>query len=373
MTMEHSKTDVEVRELSMRYGGVVALDRVDFNVSKGELVSLLGPSGCGKTTLLRSIAGLLHPSEGSIRIGRREVLGVPAHQRNVGFVFQNYALFPHMSVRQNVAFGLRMRRQPRAQIDTAVEETLSTVQLLHLADRMPGQLSGGQQQRVALARSIVLRPTILLLDEPFAALDRALRDRMQMELRALQRRIGITTIFVTHDQDEALRISDRIAVMQSGRIQQIDTPRALYGMPNSPFVLGFIGQSNILNVTVAKQAGDILEIACGQQMLCAPRRDASFTAGTALIAAIRPERMTIELSEPGSDRNFLKARISDVIFLGDRAEFHLVVDGLENSIVVHRQADAQTAQLWSAGEGRDVWVSWGYEETMLFHPGEVRP
>lgn len=364
---------MKVRGLTMQYGGIVALNSVDLNVSKGELVSLLGPSGCGKTTLLRSIAGLLNPASGSIRIGGREVLGVPPHQRNVGFVFQNYALFPHMTVRQNVAFGLRMRRQKGSAIEAAVDEALSTVQLLHLADRMPAQLSGGQQQRVALARSIVLRPTILLLDEPFAALDRALRDRMQMELRALQRRIGITTIFVTHDQDEALRISDRIAVMQSGRIQQIDSPRALYGSPNSPFVLGFIGQSNTLESTVTTIDGNLIHLASGLHKFRAPNRDIAFAVGAKLIAAMRPEQLTIDHTQPSLDRNCLKARISDVIFLGDRAEIHLDVEGVGSPFVVHRQADSHTAKLSSVGSGHAVWVSWAPEQTMLFRPGEVRP
>jgi len=361
---QHSgEVDLEVLDLSKAYGTSRALDRVDLTVRKGELISLLGPSGCGKTTLLRSIAGLVDPSGGSIRIKGKEILGIAPHQRNVGFVFQSYALFPHMTVRDNVAFGLKMRSERRSTIELSVDRALETVKMQHFAHRYPGELSGGQQQRIALARSIVLNPTLLLLDEPFAALDRALRDHMQMEVKALQRRVGITTLFVTHDQDEALRISDRIAVMNAGKIEQIDTPIALYKRPRTPFVLSFIGQSNIfpgkvleVESTSAKVQlnGHVIHILAGP--------DATLSPNGAVMMSVRPERITASNVAPQPGQMGIPARVTDAVFLGGVLELHLRSAISDKPIIVSRQG----ADPDGINEGDEMWLSWQPSDVLVF-------
>lgn len=239
--------DVRLENVTKSYGRTVAVDRLTLGVRRGELLSLLGPSGCGKTTTLRVVAGLVRPTEGTVIIKDRLVTTVPVHRRNIGMVFQNYALFPHLSVAENVAFGLQMRSVPRATIRTLVREALELVQLPGFEDRFPQQLSGGQQQRVALARALVIKPAVLLLDEPFGALDKKLREGMQIELRQLQRRLEITTVFVTHDQEEALEVADRIAVMNAGQLEQVGTPEDVYDNPATPFVYNFLGRVNLFH------------------------------------------------------------------------------------------------------------------------------
>src|ERR1700676_1664993 len=236
-----SEMDIALEGLGKRYGNDVALKPLDLQVPPGELLALLGPSGCGKTTLLRLIAGLIEPSQGKIEIRGRDVTHVPAHRRDVGLVFQNYALFPHMTVWQNVAFGLRMRGMPKADIRRIVDETLEVVQMARLGERLPTQLSGGQQQRVALARALVLRPAVLLLDEPFSNLDAQLRVHMRDEVRSLVHQLNATTILVTHDQKGALAMADQIVVMNKGQIEQIGQPSEVYEVPESRFVAEFIG------------------------------------------------------------------------------------------------------------------------------------
>ena len=232
---------VEVRGLSRSYDAVVVLRAVDLAVEPGEFVSLLGPSGCGKTTLLRCIAGLIAPTSGDVLVDGRDITHLPVYRRELGMVFQSYALFPHMTVAENVGFGLRMRGMANAEAQKHIAEALALLQMQGLEQRYPAQLSGGQQQRVALARSLVTRPKVLLLDEPFGVLDAQLRDAMQIELRRMLRRLGVTTVFVTHDQHEAFTISDRVAVMSAGELQQLDTPSAIYNRPKTPFVAEFIG------------------------------------------------------------------------------------------------------------------------------------
>jgi spermidine/putrescine ABC transporter ATP-binding subunit len=246
---------LDVRALTVRYGATVALDRVDLVVPDGQFVTLLGPSGCGKTTLLRAIAGLVEPSEGEIAIKGRSVNNVPIHRRNIGLVFQNYALFPHKTIYDNVAFGLKYRGIDRHTIAKKVDNALAAVRLPGYADRMPSQLSGGQQQRVALARALVIEPDLLLLDEPLSALDANLREQMRLELKQIQRRFGIASVFVTHDQEEALALSDKVVVMNNARVEQIGTPEDVYRRPASSFVAGFVGQSNILDGTIAERSG----------------------------------------------------------------------------------------------------------------------
>jgi ABC-type Fe3+/spermidine/putrescine transport system ATPase subunit len=237
--------------ITKSFGTNRVLDGCTLEVEKGEVMTLLGPSGCGKTTLLRTLAGFSAPDSGRVRIGGREITDLPANRRSVGYVFQNYALFPHLTVADNVAYGLRVRRRPRAEIDHRVVKALELVSLAGLGDRFPAELSGGQQQRVAIARVLVLEPDVLLLDEPFNALDAKLRLTMQTELRKLIQRLGITAIFVTHDQEEAMLLSDKVAVMQAGVIEQVAAPIEIYDRPATPYVANFIGRANVLPVTVA--------------------------------------------------------------------------------------------------------------------------
>ena len=239
---------VELRDLAKRYGAAAAVDRVSLRVGSGDFVTLLGPSGCGKTTTLRAIAGLVEPDSGAILLDGEDVTGVPIHRRDIGMVFQSHALFPHMTVAANVGFGLRMRGIAGADRDARVREALELVRLGELGGRYPAQLSGGQQQRVALARALVIRPRVLLLDEPFGALDRKLREAMQQELRELVRRLGATAIFVTHDQEEAMILSDAVAVMNAGRIEQVDGPAGIFERPRTRFVADFMGMGNVLAV-----------------------------------------------------------------------------------------------------------------------------
>ena len=242
-------SSVHLKNIVKRFGDVTAVHRTSLEIRSGAFVTLLGPSGCGKTTTLRMIAGLLDPSEGEILIGDRRVNDVPIHKRNLGLVFQNYALFPHKTVGENVAFGLRYRGVPKAEIASRVADALDLVQLPKVGARYPKELSGGQQQRIALARAIVIQPDVLLLDEPLSALDANLREDMRVELKRIQDRIGVTTVFVTHDQSEALAMSDEIVVMSNGRVEQVGTPETVYNTPASAFVARFLGASNILPAT----------------------------------------------------------------------------------------------------------------------------
>ena len=251
-----AKIDVELQHVTKKFGDFVAVENVSLQIQTGEFFSLLGPSGCGKTTCLRMIAGFELPTEGEIRIGGNSMGDIPAYKRPVNTVFQNYALFPHMTIYENVAFGLEMKKVSRSEIKQRVNETLDMVRLPELADRKPRQLSGGQQQRIALARALVNRPQVLLLDEPLSALDQKLRKAMQLELKELQQQVGITFVFVTHDQEEAITMSNRIAVMNEGLILQVGDPVEIYERPNSRFVADFIGETNFIEGEVAEAAPD---------------------------------------------------------------------------------------------------------------------
>src|SRR5947208_10555843 len=266
------RVELEVRELTKRYSPQVSVGPISFDVHEGEFFSLLGPSGCGKTTTLRCIAGFETLSGGSIRVGGERLDDKPPHRRDVGLVFQNYALFPHLTVFDNIAFGLRLRRVPKAEIADRVDRVLQLVDLAVMTARFPAQLSGGQQQRVAIARSLVLEPRILMFDEPLSNLDFKLRLQMREELRNLQRRLGKTSIYVTHDQTEALALSDRIAVLSHGRIEQIGTPDEIYERPASVFVAEFIGSSNLLPVRIVERGGDATLVVTegGLRLLCSP-------------------------------------------------------------------------------------------------------
>jgi putative spermidine/putrescine transport system ATP-binding protein len=310
---------VELVGVSKRYGAVTALDALDLAVYEGELLSLLGPSGCGKTTTLNVIAGFASPDAGRVVIDGNDVTAEPAWRRGLGVVFQSYALFPHMSVADNVAFGLRERGVGKREIAERVSEVLALVRLPAVARQRPHQLSGGMQQRVALARALVIRPRVLLLDEPLAALDRKLREEMRAELRDIQRTVGITTVFVTHDQHEALGLSDRVAVMSAGRVEQLGSPREVYERPATRFVADFIGASSVLEGRAVDN--ETVELAGGVRLRVALREGPA--PGRAVRLLVRPER--VELGGVGA--NALVARVASVMYLGDHCEVRLELAG----------------------------------------------
>jgi len=322
--MTHNKAGIRIEDLHLSFGDTKVLEGIDMVIEPGEFFAFLGPSGSGKSTLLRAIAGFGPTPRGRILIGERDVADLPPWKRNVGMVFQSYALWPHMSVRKNVAFGLEERRLPKQEIGPKVDAALETVGLLHLADRMPAQLSGGQQQRVALARTIAIEPQVLLLDEPLSNLDAALRVQMRRELLALQRKLGLTTIFVTHDQEEANTTSDRMAVLDKGVIQQIGTPQQLYDHPANAFVAGFLGTANILNG--AMQNSDFVT-ASGQRLTVAnPVENASRIV-------LRPQNIRMTTSDSGipgkvAHREFLGSQIR---YLVETPDGQIIVDTLHST------------------------------------------
>jgi len=325
---------VELRGLVKAFGDRVqddhvrAVDRVDLEIVDGEFFALLGPSGCGKTTTLRVIAGFEEPDEGEVRLAGRSLRGVPPFHRPVNTVFQDYALFPHMTVAQNVAFGLRMARVPRDEIRERVEEALALVRLGGVGRRRPEQLSGGQRQRVALARALVNQPRVLLLDEPLGALDLKLRKAMQLELKELQKRVGITFVYVTHDQEEALTMADRIAVMSEGRVLQVGAPADIYDAPVDRFVADFIGESNFLAGVVEGIGDDVGTLRLpGGALLAGVPRAADLAAGDAAVLAVRPEKLSLRPGDaaPGDDEGDqrLPARVLDVQYLGTDTRYQL--------------------------------------------------
>jgi putative spermidine/putrescine transport system ATP-binding protein len=352
-------SQISLLDVTKRYGNLTTVDRVSLDIGQGEFVAFLGPSGCGKTTTLRMIAGLTLASEGSIHFGTRDVTDLPPYLRNAGLVFQGYALFPHMTVAENVAFGLEMRRIDRAQAQRRVQEALALVKLEHLADRLPKQLSGGQQQRVALARAIVYEPEVLLLDEPLSALDAKLRHEVRTDLRRLQSRLGLTTIFVTHDQDEALAVADRIVVMSAGKVEQVGTPREIYQRPASRFVAEFIGLTNIFAGNIDATGSFLTE--GGERFAVSPERE----AGAVTAFAVRPEQISLhdDLGE-SQGLGILPATVEDVVYRGSLTEV-IVRTSSGMPIVVHRQ----NADLPSQNElrpGQPVVASWPAGAAMLF-------
>ncbi len=318
---------LRLRGVSKSYDGqAMAVRALDLDVARGEFLTLLGPSGSGKTTTLMMLAGFETPTEGSIELEGRRVDGLPPHRRGLGMVFQNYALFPHMSVAENIAFPLSVRRTPQAETARLVAEAVELVGLSGLADRRPGQLSGGQQQRVALARALVFRPPLVLLDEPLGALDRQLRERMQIELKRLHASLGVTMIYVTHDQEEAMAMSDRVAVFHEGRVQQVAPPIELYARPASLFVAGFVGESNRIEGVVSARNGDVIQVAVeGLPTLVALAADGA-GQGARVAIAVRPERIRLG-AEAETAENRVTARLSDVIFVGDRLRGHCLLPG----------------------------------------------
>jgi len=306
------ETMVELRGVTKRFASVTAVDAVDLTIHKGEFLTLLGPSGCGKTTLLRLLAGFEIPTSGQILIEGQDVSNIPPYRRDVNQVFQSYAIFPHLSVEENIAFGLKMRHVPREERRRRVDEALELVSLAGLGKRRPQELSGGQRQRVALARALVCRPKVLLLDEPLSALDAKLRQTMQLELKQLQRRLGITFVFVTHDQEEALVMSDRIAVIHRGRIDQLGTATEIYHAPASAFTADFIGEANLLDATVVSNNGVTAQLSLGDGAELSVRSALLRHGTTRALLSIRPEKLFIARSKPAKDNPF-KAEIAEEI------------------------------------------------------------
>ena len=351
---------IEIDHVVKRFGDFVAVDDADFSIGQGEFFSMLGPSGCGKTTTLRMIAGFEQPTTGAIRLDGVDVSKVPPNKRDVNTVFQQYALFPHMNVFDNVAFGPQSKKVDKATIKKRVTEMLEIVRLTEFASRRPAQLSGGQQQRVALARALVNLPKALLLDEPLGALDLKLRHAMQFELKRIQREVGITFVYVTHDQEEALTMSDRIAVMSDGRVEQIGTPTEIYDNPASVFVAGFIGQANLWPATVMQRASDCATVtALGGATLtatCHSKVD-GMGAGAAATLMVRPERIAISLTQPASQtggEQSVNATVTDLTFQGPIVRLALeAADG--SPIIANVDPDADLPLL---RPGDSVWASW---------------
>ncbi|BAQ50082.1 ABC transporter ATP-binding protein [Methylobacterium aquaticum] len=311
---------VSIRNATRRYGAFTALDDVSLDVAPGEFLSLLGPSGSGKTTLLGILGGFIVPSSGSVHFGGTDVTFTPPHKRDIGVVFQNYALFPHLSVAENVAFPLRARREPKASWGPRVAEALAMVELSGYENRAISQLSGGQRQRVALARAIVFRPRLILMDEPLSALDKHLRETMQIELRRLHRQLAATIVYVTHDQREALTMSDRIAILRGGRLAQVDTPERLHDRPMSAFVASFIGESTLVPVT---RAG-IDTVGLGSTPLRSAR---PLPAGEALLLAIQTEKLIVAGDATADGYNRLTGRVTDVVYQGESLRVFVALDG----------------------------------------------
>ncbi|GAA2846754.1 putative spermidine/putrescine transport system ATP-binding protein [Leucobacter komagatae] len=351
---------IDVRNVSVSYGQVQALHSVNLEVHAREFLTVLGPSGSGKSTLLGVVSGLMEPSSGRIEVGGRDITALPTHQRKMGLVFQNYALFPTMSVAHNVAFGLKVRGEKREVIDAEVERALAMVRLEGYGGRRVQALSGGQQQRVALARAIVINPTVLLLDEPLGALDRKLRQEVQVELRELQRSLGITTVMVTHDQEEALTLSDRIAIVNNGRIEQIGTPDELYARPVSSFVANFLGTSNEVRGTIDRTGGSArftdgaLSFECGEPAF----------AGSEAIATIRPEAIRVDPAAGAfaAAGDGIAASIRDAIYLGGVTRYHLALESGHEWVALSRPDHPPI------GRGEHVVLTWPPEAVWLLDP-----
>jgi len=350
---------VELVDVTKRFDDVIAVSALNLQVQPGEFLSLLGPSGCGKTTTLRMLAGFEEPTEGEIRISDRPVQGTPPHKRDVNTVFQHYALFPHMTAAENVAYGLRQKRVDRAEIGRRVGEALEMVKMSPLANRKPRQMSGGQQQRVALARALVNRPSVLLLDEPLGALDRKLREEMQIELKLIQTQVGTTFIFVTHDQQEALSMSDRIAVMLDGRVEQLADPDTIYDHPASAFVAGFIGQQNFFAGT-ARDGGRTVE-GDGWTISSSRPEHVDVADGRPALAAVRPEAVTLTASASDDATNAVRGTLASIAHLGDVLQFVVLTPGRKEIIARLPRPSAPRLEV-----GAEVWCTWRSDSAHVF-------
>jgi spermidine/putrescine ABC transporter ATP-binding subunit len=357
---EADLAEVVLKNVVARYEDFLAVDDVCLTIGSGQFVTLLGPSGCGKSTTLRIVAGLKKPTSGSVLFAGRDVTAANAADRNIGMVFQSLALFPHMTVAENVAFGLKMRGVAAAAIDKRVKRMLEMVRLDQLSDRYPSQMSGGQQQRVALARALAVEPSILILDEPFGALDRKLREAMQVELHQLTREMKITALFVTHDQEEALMLSDSIAVMNMGRVEQYGTPQEIYATPNTRFVADFMGMTNFLQGRVIGQDGDSLNISVGEAIVKAPEF-ANVPGDAEVTFAVRPEKVLLAAAD-ASVKAGIEGTIRQVTYHGDASRIVVSLKNGETIVAVekndHRSGDRSV--------GLKVWAHWAPEDMKVF-------
>jgi len=353
---------IGLADLEKHYDAVGAVLGLSLDIRAGEFITLLGPSGSGKTTTLMMIAGFETPSAGDIAIDGRSVVAMPPHRRNIGMVFQSYALFPHMTVAENIGFSLRQRRVAAVTIRAEVERVLAMVRLPGYGARYPRQLSGGQQQRVALARAVVFQPRVLLMDEPLGALDKQLRESMQLEIRRLHTELGITFVYVTHDQEEALVMSDRIAVMDGGRLEQIGSPEELYDRPNNRFVASFIGESNFLSaVAVGMENGIAWSDVCGQRIGTAAA--AAITPGATLSLAVRPERLAFAdgPQDAAARINLLRAVVRDIVFVGETTRY--VVEAEGGVTLVMKQLSRAGPRRHAPGDA--VLLRWAIEDTLI--------
>jgi spermidine/putrescine transport system ATP-binding protein len=353
-----------VKEFNSHGDVVQAVAGIDLEIGVGEFFSLLGPSGCGKTTTMRMIAGFEEPTSGEVKLYGKSVLGVPPNKRDVNMVFQSYALFPHMSVFENVAFGLRRKGVAKDEVTKRVGEIIETVGLAGREKRRPRELSGGQQQRVALARALVNRPRALLLDEPLGALDLKLRQAMQVELKRIQREVGITFIYVTHDQGEALTMSDRIAVMNDGKVEQLGSPRNIYEHPATRFVAGFIGTSNLLSGDVKSVSGNraVILSGNGQHVEVPLREGLSAAVGEHVDITVRPEKIDIKPDAADLGGCRLRGTVSEVVYLGTSTNYNVVTStGAEVTVFVQNSNNADDV----AARGHDVWLTWEPEHSYV--------
>ena len=358
---------ISVRDITKAFGPVRALDGVSIDIHEGEFFALLGPSGCGKTTLLRLLAGFESPTKGEIYIDGQAMSLVPPNHRPVNMVFQSYAIFPHLNVRQNLAYGLRRQKLPKAELSRRIDEALALIKLEGFGDRRSDQLSGGQRQRVALARALIKQPKVLLLDEPLGALDKKLREQMQIELRALQQEVGITFVFVTHDQEEALSMSDRIAVMSAGQVLQVDTPEQLYERPMSREVADFIGTMNFIEGTVGGSENGVIAVDTPAIGRVQAKPERAFQAGEKVLIAIRPEKILATPEAPGDTPNRVQGHIGASAYLGDRSHLLVQVDGLDSPMAVANTNVLPVIDRTRGAQG-PVWLSWPREAVVLLPP-----
>lgn len=355
---------ISIRGITKDFASVRAVDNVSIDVARGEFFSLLGPSGCGKTTLLRMLAGFEFPTSGEIFIDDQPMSTVPPNHRPVNMVFQNYAIFPHLNVKQNIGYSLQKEKLSRAAFDAKVNEMLELIKLVGYEERQSHELSGGERQRVALARALIRKPKVLLLDEPLGALDKQLRGQMQLELRDLQRSVGITFVFVTHDQEEALTMSDRIAVMSKGGCLQIDTPTDLYEKPKNQEVANFIGTMNFFDARVEEVKNGEIKLDAGPLgRVSALSGNTNFSIKQAIQLAIRPEKILISSDRPESG-NVVEGTLDASAYLGDRSHFYVRINGIERSVAVSMQNMGQAQNKISDRQG-PVWLSWANDAVVL--------
>jgi len=355
---------ISIRNVSKHFGSVRAVDDITFNIEEGEFFSLLGASGCGKTTLLRMLAGFEQPTLGNIFIDNQPQAGVPPYQRPVNMVFQSYAIFPHLNVHKNIAYGMRKSGLNKAEIDRKVDEMLDLIKLPGYGTRGAHQLSGGQRQRVALARALIKQPKVLLLDEPLGALDKKLREQMQLELRALQRDVGITFVFVTHDQEEAMTMSDRIAVMSEGRVLQIDSPTLLYEAPRVKEVADFIGTINFFDGSVKGKEGASTIVEAEGLGTVKSKVGGEAVSGSVTVA-IRPEKFAISFQKPNVMDNVTEGTMQAAAYLGDRSHFYVKVNGREAPIAVAAQNAQRQLESLESAKNQTVWLTWDEESALL--------